>query len=385
MNSSHIYSQFEKPVISKFERFKILKNDLIELKSSFNNKIILICGAAGSIGSQFSKDFFDKEFNPKMLIFLDKDENLLTELNRELLLFKNFKKIKKKFICSDLTSINIDEVLSKNKVQIYLNFAAIKHVRSEENIESIKYMFETNSIKFLPKKINNLKKIFSISTDKTVKPSSILGISKKLMEMNLSRFNQRKIFISSVRFANVAFSNGSILKYIVDRLMQKKSFGLPENVKRFFLTHKESSNLCFKSLLARNNRKIIIPNPIVLKKDFLLSDLAEKIIRKFNYIPKFYKKGKFKNNYKKNCYVLLTPISDGQKHYEELFSENEKIFKDPDSSVYKVDLPIYNKKVSAILRKVMKIKNIKILKKYLSAQFNNYNPPRKHANISKTI
>ena len=83
--------------------------------------------------------------------------------------------------------------------------------------------------------------------------------------------------------------------------------------------------------------------------------------------------------------MLLTPISDGQKHYEELFSENEKIFKDPDSSVYKVDLPIYNKKVSAILRKVMKIKNIKILKKYLSAQFNNYNPPRKHANISKTI
>ena len=74
----------------------------------------------------------------------------------------------------------------------------------------------------MPRKFKNLKKIFSISTDKTVNPSSILGVSKDLMEMNLSKYKKKNIFVSSVRFANVAFSNGSILKYVVDRLIQKK-------------------------------------------------------------------------------------------------------------------------------------------------------------------
>ena len=83
-------------------------------------------------------------------------------------------------------------------------------------------MFKTNSINFIPKKLSNLKKIFSISTDKTVNPSSILGVSKYLMEVNLSKYKNKNIFVSSVRFANVAFSNGSILKYVVDRLIQKK-------------------------------------------------------------------------------------------------------------------------------------------------------------------
>ena len=199
---------------------------------------------------------------------------MLTELNRDLLLFKNFKKSKSKFICSDLNSIDITDILLKEKVEFYLNFAAIKHVRSEENIQSIKYMIKTNSINFIPKQLINLKKIFSISTDKSVNPSSILGLSKDLMEMNLSKFKKNNIFVSSVRFANVAFSNGSILKYVVDRVIRKKNFGVPKNIKRFLLTHREASSLCFKSLLKRNNRKIVIPNPEILSKDYLITDVS---------------------------------------------------------------------------------------------------------------
>ena len=223
MINENLYKHLETETISKVNRFEISKKDLNELKKSFQNKIILISGAAGSIGSQFSKDIFKYNFKIKKIIFLDKDENMLTELNRELLLLKNFRKVNKEFICSDLNSMDINDILLKDKVQFYLNFAAIKHVRSEENIQSIKYMFKTNSIKFMPKKLKNLKKIFSISTDKTVNPSSILGVSKYLMEMNLSKYKNKDIFVSSVRFANVAFSNGSILKYVVDRLIQKKN------------------------------------------------------------------------------------------------------------------------------------------------------------------
>ena len=386
MINGSLYKRFEKETISKVNRFEINKKDLNELKKSFKNKIILISGAAGSIGSQFSKDIFKYNFKIKKIIFLDKDENMLTELNRELLLFKNFRKINIDFVCSDLNSMDISDFLLKNKVQFYLNFAAIKHVRSEENIQSIKYMFKTNSINFAPRKLINLKKIFSISTDKTVNPSSILGISKYLMEMNLSKYKNKNIFVSSVRFANVAFSNGSILKYVVDRLIQKKEFGVPENIKRFFITHSEASNLCFKSLLKRNNKKIVIPNSKTLYKDYLLTELVEKIAKKLNLTTKFYKKSNITNNYKnKICHILLTSISDGQKSFEELFSKKENILEDVDKSVCKVDLPTNNSRIKFILDKILNINNIDKLKKYLSIEFKNYQPPKKYIKVSRTI
>ena len=312
---------------------------------------------------------------------------MLTELNRELLLLKNIRKANnKEFICSDLNSIDINDILLKNKVQFYLNFAAIKHVRSEENIQSIKYMFKTNSINFAPKKIANLQKIFSISTDKTVNPSSILGISKDLMEMKLSKYINKKIFISSARFANVAFSNGSILKYIVDRLIQKKNFGVPLNIKRFFITHSEASNLCFKSLLKRNNKKIVIPNSKTLNKDYLLTEIAEKITRKFNLTAKFYKKGNITKNYRnKVCHILLTSISDGQKPFEEFVSKKENILEDIDKSICKVDLPFYDNNIDYILDKILKSNDIDKLKKYLSLKFKSYQPPKKYIKVSRTI
>ncbi|MBH90616.1 MAG: hypothetical protein CMG67_00690 [Candidatus Marinimicrobia bacterium] len=386
MINSNLYERFEKETISNVNRFKINKKDLNELKTSFKNKILLISGAAGSIGSQFSKDIFKYNLKPKKIIFFDKDENLLTELNRELLLSKNLSKIERKFVCSDLTSINLDNILSKEKVQFYLNFAAVKHVRSEENIESIKYMFKTNTINFIPRKITNLKKFFSISTDKTVNPSSILGISKHLMEMNLNKHKNKNVFLSSVRFANVAFSNGSILKYVVDRLIQKKNFGVPKNIKRFFITHSEASNLCFKSLLKRNDKKIIIPNPKILTKDYLISELAKKITKKFNLIPKFYKTGNISNNYKNRiCYILLTSISDGQKLYEEFVTEKEHIIDDIDNSICKVDFPYSDNSLKFVLNKIIKMNNIKELKKYLLKTLKNYKPPKEYIKASKTI
>ena len=386
MINENLYKHFETEIISKVNRFKISKKDLNELKKSFQNKIVLISGAAGSIGWQFSKDIFKYNFKIKKIIFLDKDENMLTELNREFILIKNFRKTNKEFICSDLNSMNLSDIFLKDKIQIYLNFAAIKHVRSEENIQTIKYMFKTNSINFMPRIFKNLKKIFSISTDKTVNPSSVLGVSKYLMEMNLSKYKKKNIFVSSARFANVAFSNGSILKYVVDRIIQKKEFGVPINIKRFFITHSEASNLCFKSLLKRNNKKIIIPNSKTLDKDYLLTELVEKITKKFNLTAKFYKKGNITNNYRnKKCYILLTSISDGQKKFEEFASKKENVLEDIDKTICKVDLPSYDNSVDNILDKILKSKDVKKLKKYLSIKFKNYQPPKKYIKVSRTI
>ena len=238
----------------------------------------------------------------------------------------------------------------------------------------------------MPKKLEKLKKIFSISTDKTVNPSSLLGVSKTLMEINLGKFKKEDIFVSSVRFANVAFSNGSILKYVVDRLIQKKNFGVPNNIKRFFITHSEASNLCFKSLLKRNNKKIVVPNSKILNKDYLITDIVEKITKKFNFTPKFSKKQNIKKNYSnKICLILLTSISDGQKSFEEFTAKKENIYKDIDRSICKVDLPNYDKTIKIILKKIIKCKDINKLKIFLSNKFDNYSPPKKYIKVSRTI
>ena len=115
MINESLYKRFEEETISRINRFKISKKDLNELKKSFRNRIVLISGAAGSIGSQFSKDIIKYNFRVKKIIFLDKDENMLTELNRELLLLKNFKSINREFVCSDLNSIDISDFYLKVK------------------------------------------------------------------------------------------------------------------------------------------------------------------------------------------------------------------------------------------------------------------------------
>lgn len=152
MINQSAYLPLERKIISSKNRFVLLKKDLIEINKDFKKNNLLITGAAGSIGSQFVKDIIKFNFNFKSLILLDKNENQLTELNRELLLLKNFKINKVNFICSDLTFLNLDSLLASKKITHYLNFAAVKHVRSEENIESIKYMIKTNAMSFLPKK-----------------------------------------------------------------------------------------------------------------------------------------------------------------------------------------------------------------------------------------
>ena len=249
-------------------------------------------------------------------------------------------------------------------------------------------MFLTNSKYFLPTKKYKLKKLFSISTDKTVNPSSILGISKFLMEGMLSKFLQnQKIFVSSVRFANVSFSNGSILKYAVDRIKNKKIFGIPKKIRRFFITHQEASSLCFKSVLKRNNGKILLPNYNTLKKDYLITDLITKILKYFNYKVVFCSNKKIKKAIKQNTYkvFLSTHKNDGQKIFEEFNSEEEKINIDyKDSTVVNVALPNLDK-IEDTINSAINFQSTKKLKNFLKLKFKNYRPPRDYKKISKTL
>jgi hypothetical protein len=145
------------------------------------------------------------------LFLLDKNKNDLALLNRRIVQERSTKNID--FICADISEINLNNLLIENKINLYLNFAAIKHVRSEENLYSIKYMFSTNYESFfnINCKSKYLKKIFSISTDKATDPSSFMGISKLMMEHKLKKIMKNeleKIFYG--RLNDVSLQNEKI-------------------------------------------------------------------------------------------------------------------------------------------------------------------------------
>lgn len=361
----------EKKIISKKNRFELSYRENLEIKNEFKNKNILISGASGSIGSIFTKRIL--KLNYKSLYLLDKDENSLTEINRDIINLVGLKKIKKIFfICSDFTQLDINSVLKNKKINIFLNFAALKHVRSEEEIESVKYMFNTNTKCFLNEEIKSsyLKKIFSVSTDKAAQPSSILGISKYLMEQKLAYIKSKnKIFISTARFANVSFSNGSILKNIIQKLINKDKQGVPKNIKRFFITHDEAASICLKALLKRNDGKIIIPSDDILSKQLSIKDLCIKIIKSF---VKNNKKISEKKLLKMNNIILTSGKNHGQKKEEIFYSKNEIIKYDAyDKTINYINFN-YTFKYNKFLTDIDKYKNLELLRRQIKKKFQGY-------------
>ena len=142
--------KLEKLLISKKNRFRPNLIEKNEIKQELRNENILITGACGSIGKAFTTEIIN--YNFKNLYLLDKNENSLTQFNREIIYSQALNMSINKnihYICSDLTSINLDNFIRKNNISIYLNFAAVKHVRSEEELDSALYMLKTNSILFL--------------------------------------------------------------------------------------------------------------------------------------------------------------------------------------------------------------------------------------------
>jgi FlaA1/EpsC-like NDP-sugar epimerase len=361
----------EKKIISKKNRFELNHNESLEINNEFKNKNILIAGASGSIGKEFTKKILKLNF--RNLYLLDKNENSLTEINRDIVNLVGLKKIKKIFfICADFTQLNINSVLNKKRIHIFLNFAALKHVRSEEELESIKYMFNTNTKSFLDENIksNYLKKIFSVSTDKAAYPSSVLGISKFLMEQKLACIKTKnKIFISSARFANVSFSNGSILKNIVKRLINKEKQGIPKNIKRFFITHDEAVSICLKALLKRNDGKIIIPSSDILTKQLSIKDLCIKIINIFNKRTKNISEKKL---LKKNNIILTSGKNHGQKKQEVFNSKSEIIINDNfDKKINYLNLN-YVFKYDKFLNDIDKLDNMNLLRNKIKKNFQGY-------------
>ena len=231
------------------------------LKAEIQDKKVLVIGGAGTIGSSFIRALLN--YNPSSLVVVDTNENGLTELTRKLR-----SDIKVQLPDDYLTypmsfsSETFNKILDKYNFDIVANFAAHKHVRSEKDIISIEAMIDNNvfSANTLLKKLslNPPKHFFCVSTDKAANPVNIMGGSKKLME-NLIMSYATDFKITTARFANVAFSNGSLLDGYINRLMQRQPISCPSDVKRFFVSPEESGHICLLACVLGNSGDIFFP------------------------------------------------------------------------------------------------------------------------------
>lgn len=233
-----------------------------ELNNRINNKSVLVIGGAGTIGSSYLKAIL--KFNIAKLVVVDINENGLTELVRDLRSSTEFN-IPVDFITYP---VNFgDRVFEKifqqhGPFEIVANFAAHKHVRSEKDIFSIEAMIENNVLR--ARKLLDLllqfppEHFFCVSTDKAANPVNIMGASKKLMEEMIMAYSD-KLPIKTARFANVAFSNGSLPLGFLERLNKQQPWSCPRGIRRFFVSPQESGELCLMASIMGESGDIFFP------------------------------------------------------------------------------------------------------------------------------
>jgi len=249
-----------------FRKESLLKQDFEKydkaLNSRINNKSVLVIGGAGTIGSSYIKAIL--KFNIRKLVVVDINENGLTELVRDLRSSTEYN------IPNDFITYPVnfgDRVFEKifqehGPFEIVANFAAHKHVRSEKDIFSIEAMIENNVLR--ARKLLDLlikfppEHFFCVSTDKAANPVNIMGASKKLMEELIMAYSD-KLPIKTARFANVAFSNGSLPLGFLERMNKQQPWSCPLGIRRFFVSPQESGELCLMASIMGESGDIFFP------------------------------------------------------------------------------------------------------------------------------
>ncbi|WP_457746415.1 UDP-N-acetylglucosamine 4,6-dehydratase [Sulfurimonas sp.] len=247
----------------------------------------LVLGGAGSIGSAVVKEIFLR--NPKKLHVVDISENNLTELVRDIRSSYGYIEGEFATYALDIGSVEYDAFIeSDGEYDYVLNLSALKHVRSEKDPFTLMRMIDVNIFntdKTLTQAIDKgAKKYFCVSTDKAANPVNMMGASKRIMEMFVHR-KSLEIDVSMARFANVAFSDGSLLHSFNMRLEKKQPIVAPNDVKRYFVTPKESGELCLMSAIFGENRDIFFPKLSESLHLISFADIAVKYLKAKGYEP----------------------------------------------------------------------------------------------------
>ena len=309
-----------------------------KLENHFNNKKVLIIGGSGSIGSSFVSEI--SEFSLKSIHIIDPNENGLTNLVRNLR-SKDNKASSLNLITSPLdfgSKITEQFIIDNGPYDFIYNFAAIKHVRSEKDLYSTMQMFDTNVVKHsnLLEKIlkeKSSKGYFSVSTDKAANPVSLMGASKKIMELVLQckhLESESDLITSTTRFANVAFSNGSLLQSFPIRFEKQEPLPAPIDIDRYFVSHKEAAQICMLSTASLSDGDILVPKISESFKLYPIIEVAKNFIHSKNLIPVVVdtKEEAYKIISKKNNeYPIYATIPDtsGEKEFEEFVGSGEEL------------------------------------------------------------
>ncbi|MGJ1317213.1 UDP-N-acetylglucosamine 4,6-dehydratase [Sphingobacterium spiritivorum] len=304
------------------------------LETIVSNSKFLVIGGAGSIGQATTKEIFKR--NPKKLHVVDISENNMVELVRDIR--SSFGYIEGDFqtFALDIGSVEYDAFWEADGEYDYvLNLSALKHVRSEKDPYTLMRMIDVNVFntdKTLQQSIDKgVKKYFCVSTDKAANPVNMMGASKRIMEMFLMR-RSKEIAISTARFANVAFSDGSLLHGFNKRIEKRQPIVAPNDIKRYFVIPKESGELCLMSCIFGENRDIFFPKLSENLHLITFAEIAEKYLREMGYEPYLCAD---ENEARSLVHTLpqegkwpcLFTGSDttGEKDFEEFFTEHETL------------------------------------------------------------
>ena len=293
----------------------------------------LILGAAGSIGQAVTKEIFKR--NPKQLVAIDLSENNLAELVRDLRSSIGYGTGEFSTLAIDIGSKEFDAFIDGKQFDYVLNLSALKHVRSERDPFTLMRMvdvniFNTHKTALQAAKMG-AKKYFCVSTDKATNPVNMMGASKKIMELFLMDVSQ-EIPISTARFANVAFSDGSLLQSFNHRISKQQPIAAPNDVKRYFVTSKEAGELCLLSCLFGENRDIFFPKLSEELHLISFDAIAKKYLNHLGYEAvncnsEEEARTLIKSLPEQNQWPCYFSESDttGEKDFEEFYTENETV------------------------------------------------------------
>ena len=305
-----------------------------ELREEISNSSFLILGGAGSIGQAVVKEIFKR--NPKSIHVVDLSENNMTELVRDLRSSIGYISGEFKTFALDIGSDIFNSFMLKGtKYDFVLNFTALKHVRSEKDPYTLLRMINTNIFntdKSISQAIENgSKKYFCVSTDKATNPVSLMGGTKRIMEKSLMQ-RSAEMPISTARFANVAFSDGSLLHGFNQRILKQQPIVAPKDVKRYFVTPEESGQLCMMAAIYGENRDVFFPKLSEKLHLITFSDIAVAYLNELKYEPYLCQdeteaRSKVSDLIKDNKWPCLFTNSDttGEKDFEEFFMQDETL------------------------------------------------------------
>lgn len=320
----------------------VFKADLAKNEPALTESIaggrFLVVGGAGSIGGAVVRELFAR--NPKTLHVIDTSENNLAELVRDLRSSLGYIEGDFHAYCFDILGQEFPAFAKAQLAQgtpydYVLNFSALKHVRSEKDPFTLMRLLDVNV--FLTRKLlefakqGGARKFFCVSTDKAANPVNMMGGSKRIMEMFLLG-EESSTAVSTARFANVAFSDGSLPYAWTQRLLKDQPIAAPNDIRRYFVTGQEGAQLCLFSILQGNDREIYFPKLSPQLHLITFSSMAERYLRSVGYEPVICdsedearrRVPELKAKKQWPCFFFKTDTT-GEKDFEEFYTSSEEV------------------------------------------------------------